>query len=154
MTSSSRITGRRVRSGFTLLETIIVLIVVAMMAVLVMPKVGSAIGQSRVQNSAGIIAGDLQLAFSLASRQRTPLRITVDPSGASYTIATRTGTVIRQRNLGDGKDLSVTSMTSSVTTLDVFPNGLASGPITITIAVHGHEQTISMTRAGQVRVTS
>ena len=154
MTNTSRIHGGRARAGFTLIETIIVLVVIAMLAVLVTPKVTSAIGSSRVNNSAGVIAGDLQLAFSLASRQRTALRITVDPSNATYTIATRTGTVIRERDLGAGSDLHVSTMSATATTLDVFPNGLASGPISITIGINGYEQTISMTRAGQVRVTS
>ncbi len=154
MSSSPRlpISGRR--SGFTLIETIIVLVIISMMAAVIAPKVNSAIGQSRVENSARVIAADLQLAFSLASRNRTPLRITVDASAATYSIVTRAGTVIRERDLGDGSDLHVGTMSSSVATLDVFPSGFASGPITIVIGINGYEQTITMTRAGQVRVTS
>ena len=154
MTNTSRFGFGRRRSGFTLLETIIVLLVIAMMTAVVAPKVNSAIGHSRVQNSANVIAADLQLAFSLASRQRTPLRITVDPSNNSYSITTRAGTVIKARDMGDGSDLHVGTMSSSRTTLDVFPNGLSSGPITITVGINGYVNTISMTRAGQVRVTS
>jgi len=154
MTNTSRYGFGRRRNGFTLIETIIVLVVIAMMAAMIAPKVNSAIGHARVQNSANVIAGDLQLAFSLASRQRTPVRITVNSTGTSYSIRTRAGTVIRERALGDGSDLRVSTMSSSVATLDVFPNGLASGPISITVGINGYEQTISMTRAGQVRVTS
>jgi type II secretion system protein H len=154
MTNSLRLRAGRTTAGFTLIETIIVLVVIAMMAALITPNVNRAIGHSRVNNSAGVIAGDLQLAFSLASRQRTPLRITVNPSGTSYTIATRAGTVIKERTLGNGADLNVATMTSTVTTLDVFPNGFASGPISITVGISGYAQTITMTRAGQVRVTS
>jgi type II secretion system protein H len=142
------------RTGFTLIETIIVLVVVAILATLVVPQANDAISQSRVQNSANVIAGDLQLAFSLAARQRAPLRIVVDPSGRRYRITNRAGTVIRERNVGDRSDLHVGSMTSTVSQLEIFPNGLASGPIAITVALNGHTQTISMTRAGQVRVTS
>ena len=154
MTNSLRLRSGRARSGFTMIETIIVLVIVAILAALITPKVNEAIGQSRVQSSAAVIAGDLQLAFSLASRQRTPLRISVDPAGTGYTIQTRSGTVIRERLLGDDSDLHVGSLTSTVTTLDVFPNGLASGPITITVAVNGYAQTVTMTRTGHVRVTS
>ena len=153
MTNTSRYGFSRRQSGFTLIETIIVLVVIAMMASVVAPKVNSAIGHSRVNNSASVIAGDLQLAFSLASRQRTPVRITVNPSGTSYTITKRDGTVIKQRSLGAGADLHVSTMSATVSTLDVFPNGFASGPISITVGMNGYEQTISMTRAGQVRVT-
>ncbi len=148
----SRIAG--VRQGFTLLETIVVLVIVAILAALVVPMANDAISQSRVQNSANVIAGDLQLAFSLASRQRAPLRIVVDPSGRKYRITNRAGTVIKERKVGDMSDLHVGSMSSTVSQLEVFPNGLSSGPIAITVALNGHTQTITMTRAGQVRVTS
>ena len=154
MTNSTSLRHGRARQGFTLLETIIVLVVVAILAALVVPQANDAISQSRVQNSASVIAGDLQLAFSLASRQRAPLRIVVDPTGRTYRITNRAGTVIKERAIGDMSDLHVGSMTSTVSQLEIFPNGLASGPITITVALNGHTQTISMTRAGQVRVTS
>lgn len=151
--SFSARSGRR-RSGFTLLEMILVLVLIAMLASLGTPMVNRAIGHSRVHNSANVIAGDLQLAFSLASRQRSPLRITVDPTARKYRITTRAGTVIKERNLGDMSDLHVSTMSSTVSTLDVFPNGLSSGPIAITVGINGYAQTITMTRAGQVRVTS
>lgn len=152
MTTSFRF---RAHSGFTMIETIVVLVIIAMMAVAVVPMANRAIGHSRVNNTATVIAGDLQLAFSLASRQRSPLRITVDPGGRKYRITTRTGTVIKERRVGDLSDLHVSTISSSVSTLDVFPNGLSSGPITITVGgVDGYAQTITMTRAGQVRVTS
>ena len=154
MSHPARLRFGRIRSGFTMIETIIVLVIVAMLAALITPKVNEAIGKARVQSSAAVIAGDLQLAFSVASRQKTPLRVTVDPSGTKYTIATRSGTVIRERRLGDASDLRVGSMTATVTTLDVFPNGLSSGPITITVGTNGYTQRVRMTRTGHVRVTS
>ena len=137
-----------------MIETIVVLVIVAMMAALVVPMANRAIGHSKVNNTANVIAGDLQLAFSLANRQRTPLRIVVDASGRKYRIVNRAGTVIRERRVGDLSDLHVSSVTTSVNTLDVFPNGLASGPITITVGTNGYTQRITMTRAGPVRVTS
>ena len=151
MTNTFRL---RAQSGFTLIETIIVLVVIAMLAAAGTPMVNRAIGHSRVNNTANVIAGDLQLAFSLASRQRTALRLTVDPSGRKYRITDRAGTVIKERRVGDLSDLHVSAITSSVSTLDVFPNGLASGPIRIVVGTDGYTQTITMTRAGQVRVTS
>ncbi len=137
-----------------MIETIIVLVLIAMMAVLVAPMANRAIGHSRVNNTANVIAADLQLAFSLANRQRAPLRLVVDPSGRKYRILNRAGTVIRERRVGDLSDLHVSSVTTTVNTLDVFPNGFSSGPITITVGTDGYYQRITMTRAGQVRVTS
>jgi Tfp pilus assembly protein FimT len=137
-----------------MIETIVVLVIVAMMAALVVPMANRAIGHAKVNNTAKVIAGDLQLAFSLASRQRAPLRIVVDASGRKYQITNRAGTVIKARRIGDLSDLHVSSITTTVNTLDVFPNGLASGPITIVVGTDGYVQRITMTRAGQVRVTS
>ena len=144
----------RTRSGFTLLETIISLTIISILAAAGTPMVNRAIGHSRVNNTANVIAGDLQLAFSLASRQRAPLRFTVDPSGRRYRIATRAGTVIKERRIGDLSDLHVSSVATTVSTLDVFPTGLASSAITITVGIDGYTRRITMTRAGQVRVTS
>jgi type II secretion system protein H len=154
MSTSSRFRFDRARSGFTMIETIVVLVIVAMMAAAVVPMASRAINHSRVNNTARVIAADLQLAFSLAGRQRAPLRITVDPSGRKYRIVTRAGAIVKERRVGDLSDLHVSAVTASVLTLDVFPNGLASGPITITVGAQGYTQTITMTRAGQVRVTS
>src|SRR5687768_7134665 len=110
MPSPVRLRFGRVRAGFTIIEIILVLVIVAMLAALITPKVNEAITQSRVQNSAAVIAGDLQLAFSLANRRKTPLRLTIDPTGTKYTIATRAGTVIRERLLGGTSDLRVATL--------------------------------------------
>jgi prepilin-type N-terminal cleavage/methylation domain-containing protein len=144
----------RARAGFTLIEMIITLVVIAILAAAGTPMVSRAIGHSRVNNTAGVIAGDLQLAFSLAGRQRAPLRLVVDPTARSYRITNRVGAVIRERLLGNDSDLRVSTMSATVTTLDIFPNGLSSGPIAITIGISGYTRTITMSRVGQVRVSS
>lgn len=152
MSRSFHVRSVGMRTGFTLIEMIITLVVIAILAAAGTPMVSRAIAHSRVNNSAGVVAGDLQMAFSLAGRQRAPLRIVVNPSARSYQIRNRAGTVIRQRLLGDNSDLRVSTMTSSVTSLDIFPNGLSSGPIAITVGINGYTRTITMTRVGQVRV--
>lgn len=154
MVNTSRYGFGRRWHGFTLLDTIMVLVLVAMTTALVAPDVNRAIGRSRVRDSANVIANDLRLAVSLASRERTPVRISLHAGGTGYRITTPAGTVLRQRALGEGSELPVATMSSSVPTLEVYPNGLASGPLTITVGINGYEQRISITRAGQVRVTS
>jgi type II secretion system protein H len=154
MTNTLRRLSSRAHSGFTLLEVMVVLVLIAMLAAAGIPSVTRAIAHNRINNSAAVIAGDFQLAFSLAARERRPLVITVNAAGASYRIADRAGTVIRERNLGDHSDLHVGSMSSSTSTLNIYPNGLSSGPISVRVTIGDYTQRITMTRAGQVRITS
>jgi hypothetical protein len=43
-------------------------------------------------------------------------------------------------------------MVASATAVTVFPNGMASGPLTLTLQAGGSSRIVSMTRVGQVRV--
>src|SRR5687767_10312717 len=89
--------SRRI-SGFTLLEVIVALLIIGVLAAAAMPAVARAISHSGVTNSASVVAGDIQAAFSLAARQRKPVRIVFVDSTRSYTIRDRaTGTVLRSR---------------------------------------------------------
>jgi len=154
MRTPTRPLFRRRASGFTLLEIVVVLLVIAMMATVATPPVLRAIMRSQVTNAASVMAGDFEQAFSLAARQRRPVRIVIDPSAKAYTITDRNGVVLRSRNFADGSDLEVNSMSPSTTTLDVFPTGLASGPLRVDLMSGSHSASVVMTRAGKVRISS
>jgi prepilin-type N-terminal cleavage/methylation domain-containing protein len=140
-------------SGFTLLEVIVALLIIGVLAAAAMPSVARAISHSGVTNSASVVAGDIEAAFSLAARQRKPVRIVFVNSTRSYTIRDRaTGTVLRSRVLDESYDVHVSSLTASVASVDVFPNGLSSGPVVVTLASQGLSLNVSATRAGQVRI--
>ena len=145
--------GRRSR-GFTLIEVIIVLVVVAILVALGTPAVARATGQARVRNAARVVAGDLEHAFSLAARQRRPVRVAFDEAALTYAINNRAGVTLRQRNLGAMSELAVSSMKATTPVLDVFPNGLASGPLTVGLASGNYSLRVTMTRTGKVRITS
>ena len=143
------------RRGFTLVEILIVLVVLAIMLAAGAPAVARKISNSRVQNSARVVAGDIEEAFSLASRQRRPVRIAVETDSMRVRIIDRaTGTVIRTRRLGADQDLKVETIAATAASVDIFPSGVASGPITITLTTQGYSQRVTMTRVGRVRVTS
>ena len=77
----------------------------------------------------------------------------MDPTTSRYTITRRTtGTVLMTRVLGTTSEFSLASVGGSPASIDIFPNGLASSGITITLGVTGYSRQVLMTRVGRVRV--
>ena len=87
------------RSGFTLVELLVVIAVLAIVATVGIPNFGPTVANSRATAAANDLLGALQLARSEAVRLNEPVLIT--PTGgnwaAGWTI-TRAGTPIRQRD--------------------------------------------------------
>jgi prepilin-type N-terminal cleavage/methylation domain-containing protein len=147
--------GMRSRDGFTLTELLIVLILAGIIGGIAMVRVGSMLAQTRIQRAASVVAADLKMAHSLAGRQRKPIRIEIN-TGAR-TIRTTdyvTPTIVySQRYFHAAGEYPVQTFNSTETSLLVYPNGLAEKPVTITVGANGRTRVISMTRAGQVRVS-
>jgi prepilin-type N-terminal cleavage/methylation domain-containing protein len=139
--------------GFTLPEALLVIVIIGFMAAVALPPAARWIESGRLDGAQTVVASDLQTALSMAGRQRKPVRITWNASTSTYTISDRaTGTVYRTRVLAAGSDLKVGSVTFSPATVDVFPGGVASGPLTVTLTWNGSTRTVAMTRAGLVRL--
>lgn len=143
------------RAGFTLVEVLVVTILIGIALGFAAPNIGRALAQQRLQRAASVIAADMRLAPSLAARQKAAVRIAFDPMGRRYTLVDRaTGTVLITRHLsGSESEYQVASMVVTANQVDVFANGIASGPVNVMIRAAGQQRTISMTRAGQVRVS-
>jgi prepilin-type N-terminal cleavage/methylation domain-containing protein len=143
----------RVRA-FTFLELIVALVIIGVLLALGAPLMGRETARARTANSAKVVAADLRMAFSLAGRQRKPVRLVIDATGREYRLSDRaTGTLYRRRVFGNGaNDLRIDSLTASVSSLDVFPGGLASSALTLRLANGHFSEQVTMTRAGQVRI--
>lgn len=138
--------------GFTLIEMLIVVVVLGTMAMMVAPSVGGGVAQARVKRAASIVAGDLEVAFSNAARQRRPIRVSFTSSTRSYTVSDRaTGTVLFSRDFGPGAELALNSLSASTAILDIYPNGIASGTDTITLQSGSKSRRVIVTRAGLIR---
>jgi prepilin-type N-terminal cleavage/methylation domain-containing protein len=139
--------------GFTLLETLVVLVVVGVVSAMSLGKLHTIMVQQRGRRAATSLQTDLEGAFSIANRNRTPVRIAWDATNMQLNITDRAGTVYRRTTLGrDPYGFRSGNVTVSSTPVEIFPNGLANTALTVTLTVESTTKTVSMSRAGMVRV--
>src|SRR5687768_12505048 len=94
------------RSGFSMLEMLLVLIIISVLVGIVIPKIARIIRHERVNRAAQVVVQDLQNGFATAGRQRAPVRLTFYPSTKTYEFTDRaTGTVIQTRVMRDRKSV-------------------------------------------------
>lgn len=144
----------RAAPGFTLVEALLVCAILGILAATAAFGVSSAIGKTRINQAANIVANDLTRAFTVAGRARQPVRIVFDASSLEYRLVYReTNVLISERNFGQGAEHVLSSLTPSLDELDVFPNGFASEAVAVIIEIAGHQREITMTRTGKVQVS-
>ena len=92
--------GRMARSvvrtktaGFTLLELMVVLVIIAIGAVMAIPMMSSA-GSVQIRAAANMIAADLEYAKGQAIGKQKMFKVVFDSSSESYSIKDNTNTVI------------------------------------------------------------
>lgn len=142
--------------GFTLAEMLIVLALFGVAAMIAVPPMAETIGIARVDRASRTIAIDLEQAISLAARQRAPVRIE-QPAGTRTIVIENASdeTVYWTTDLDDGTlvGTNVDALTLNPTSVVVFPSGTSSGLLTVTVTARGRSRTVSMSPAGQIRVT-
>jgi len=143
---------QRRRSGFSLAEVLVVVSLLGILASFAIPAVSQSMDQTRIDRAAYLLSSDLEHAFTLAARLQSPVRVVVDGANRSYTLRnSATNGVLVQRHLGPGSIYGLTSLASTIT-VEMFPNGVASGATTFVMQTAFNTRTIQMSRAGQVRV--
>jgi type II secretory pathway pseudopilin PulG len=141
------------RLGFTAVEVMLMLTMVAILTAMVTPRIGLMLERMRLNRTTAVVAADLESAFSLAARQRQPIRISCACGSTRYTLADRNGGTVRVfRSFSGDRDYGVQSLTFAPAQVDVFPSGVASDTLRVTIASGSVSRVIRMTSAGQVRI--
>jgi hypothetical protein len=81
------------------------------------------------------------------------VRLSCACDSVRYRIVDRAGGTVRlSRMLSGDTEFGVTGLAFSTSPLDIFPSGVASAPLTVTISAGGYARQVSMTTAGQVRI--
>jgi prepilin-type N-terminal cleavage/methylation domain-containing protein len=147
------------RAGFTLIELCMATVMLGVLAGTAAPRVAAQLARARVAQAAAVTAADLERAFSLAQRSRRSVAVTFNAAARSYNVTTSDqATTFISRTLASG-DYAVAQLTPSVATLQIAPNGLASGvpageSLTVVVSSGGYSRSVTATRAGRVRITA
>jgi Tfp pilus assembly protein FimT len=143
-----------VRSGFSMIELILIVSIIGVLAGIAGPATSRIIRHSRTNRAALVITADLQNAFAAAARQRQPVQIVADAASKSYQFIDRkTGTVLKVRSFyGDTSEYRLTSLVFTPATIDVFPSGVSSLPLTVDLANGDYSRRITASTAGFIRL--
>lgn len=144
----------RTRPGFSMLELIIVLALMSSVSAMMMPAVGRSLAQVRLQRAATMVAANLHLAHSLASRQRSPVRLSIDPGQRvirvrDYVNPTK---VYAEQRFDASAENVVGRLEVSDTSLVIYPSGLVAKKFTINLITADKRRVVTMSRAGQIRI--
>ena len=141
------------RAGFSLPELLIVVVILGIVASIAVPAISKTIRHQRVNRATAIVAADLQNVFAMAGRQRAPVHLVASASSKSYTFSDRkTGTVFQTRSLGSTSEYQLETLTFVPEVVDMFPNGISSSALTVTVGTGDYSRTITASTAGFVRV--
>lgn len=141
-----------------MLELLVVLTMVSIVAAIAIRSVGDTIRRDRVGKTAAIVSTDLEQAFALAGRQRTPIRLLLDSVTRTFAVADRADTTLkyRVRQFSAG-DLGLDFISANRSSLDVLPSGLSVDTLRLVLGIYSkngtpYSRTVRMTRGGLVRV--
>jgi prepilin-type N-terminal cleavage/methylation domain-containing protein len=149
-------TRTKARPGFSLTEALIVIILLGIMGSIAVPSIARSMTSSRVDRAALTVAGDVEAAFSLAARSRKPVDLVVDSVWRRIQIRDRaSATVLQSRSYGlTESDYGLTRLAPSVSSITIFPNGLADGAFVIFAYANQSMRAVRVRRTGQIRITA
>ena len=144
------------RRGFTTIELLIVIVIAGVTAVAAMPMIGRTVANERARRGSTEISNFLEYAFAVAARIDKPVALSYTSSSGTLTLTDRvTSNILRQMLLKQGSTYQFQSVTFSPnSSVTVFPSGMSSSAITITVSGMSNAltRTITASQAGQIRI--
>jgi len=142
----------RASRGFTLLEMLIVVGIVAIVVAFGFPRISAIMLRQRTDRATYIVASDLRSAFTSSARGRVPVQVLIPGDTNAYTVTNQiTNTRILRRTFASDR-IPVNGQTNQSVTMMVYPNGVATGIDTIVVGTAAYKRLISVSRVGFVRV--
>jgi prepilin-type N-terminal cleavage/methylation domain-containing protein len=137
------------RSGFTLLETTVVLVVIAVLLALAVPRVSALRDRSAVQSAMGELGTSFSTARSSAIARRAMVAVVLDTAGGVVEVRSAGRTLVR-RPLRSLYGIALASNRDSAV---YDPRGLGYGVTNLTVVVRRGVMvdTLTMSRLGRVR---
>jgi prepilin-type N-terminal cleavage/methylation domain-containing protein len=152
-----RLTSPNRRSGFTMIEMLVVFVVFAAAVMIAIRSVGETLRRDKLAKTAAMVSSDLEQSFALAARQRAPVRLLISSTNRTISVASRADTTFkyRTRDFRSG-EFTLDYLTTNDSLLDVMPTGLSTDTLNLVLGVYSggksYSKTLRMTRAGLVRV--
>jgi type II secretory pathway pseudopilin PulG len=127
----------RRRSGFTFIEILVVFIVFSAVMTISVRSVGDTLRRDRVAKVSAIVGTDIEQAFSIAARQRLPVRMLIDRTNKTLTIVDRNEPTLiyKTRSFARTGEYSLDSLWSNRDTIDIMPNGLATDTLKLSLVI-------------------
>ena len=142
------------RTGFSLVEILVALGLVGIALYIALPRVSRLSNQSRVERAAQTLQAEVQQAFAIAGRNRTPIRLAWSAAALQLQVTNLAGNEVYRRTgvgTGSGFGLNSSNVTFTPAVLTVFPNGLANDSLVIVVSRSGATRRISVARSGMLR---
>ena len=149
------------RSGFSMIELLIVFVVFGLVVMMSIRSVGDTLRRDKAAKAASILGADVEQAFAIAARQRTPVMMAVDRANRTFSIIDRGATtkVYRRRSFSKTGDYGVDSLYANRDTIVIMPNGIATNSMDLTLRFTStggsiYTKKVSVTVGGMVRVNN
>jgi prepilin-type N-terminal cleavage/methylation domain-containing protein len=141
------------RRGFSLVELLVVIMIVAVAMAATIPRIGAVTNQTKVQRANQALQQDVQQAWAIASRNRAPVTLKFVSSSMQLQITNLTGSTIYKRTgygTGGGYGLTSTELKMAPTSITVFPNGLANDTVGFSVIRSSYSRRFWVSKSGMV----
>jgi prepilin-type N-terminal cleavage/methylation domain-containing protein len=154
-----KISPARRRSGFTIIEMLVVFVVFGAIMMMSVRSVGDTLRRNRVAKVAAIVGSDVEQAFAIAARQRQPVRMKFSRVNKTFSIVDRnTPTLIyKTRSFATSGEWGLDSIQSNHDNIDIMPNGLATDSTNLELFIKStggkwYSKTVWASKGGLVKV--
>jgi len=139
-----------------MIELLVVVVIMGISFTVSAGRIHDLIIQARVARVATAAQNDLEAGFAIAARNRQPIRVSWNSSTMQLNVTDNAGTLAyRSTTLGlDAYGLTTRSVRFSTPSLEIYPNGMASDTLTITIRRSRYTKHVRMSRTGLIKVDS